>query len=339
MKPLKIAGILLLALVAIVLVMNALAPKVFELERSIVIDAPRSTVFPYAQYLEQQSRWSPWSQLDPNMKTTLTGIDGTVGAASAWEGNKDVGTGAQTLILVQPNERVETQLQFIEPFESTADAWIALKDAEGDATEVTWGFRSPMPFPSNIFGMIMGMKKQMDKDYTGGLKNLKALVEKEAAAAPALKVTESTATAPRYYVGIRETVAIPQLSERMALHFPKVAQALAAAGIELDGMPSGLYFSWDEAAQTTDFAAAMPVKSKVEVKGFTTFELPAGTRLSVDYYGPYEKIAPAHEAIDAYIQRKQWQQGAPVVEEYITDPGQEPNPAKWLTRVTYPVNR
>ncbi|HRJ13701.1 MAG TPA: GyrI-like domain-containing protein, partial [Saprospiraceae bacterium] len=119
----------------------------------------------------------------------------------------------------------------------------------------------------------------------------------------------------------------------------KIAQALQAAGIELDGMPSGLYFTWDEAAQTTDFAAAFPVKSKVEIKGFTTVEMPAGTRLSVDYYGPYEKIAPAHEAIDAYIQRNKWQHGAMAVEEYVTDPGMEPNPAKWLTKVTYPVSK
>jgi len=25
----------------------------------------------------------------------------------------------------------------------------------------------------------------------------------------------------------------------------------------------------------------------------------------------------------------------PVVEEYITDPGEEPDPEKWLTRITY----
>lgn len=339
MKAIKIAGILLLALIAVVLILNAIAPKTFEMERSIVIDAPRETVFPYAQYLEQQSLWSPWSQLDPNMKTTLTGIDGTVGAVWGWEGNKDVGKGSQTLSVVQPYELVETKLQFIEPFESSAEAWITLKDAKGNTTEVTWGFRSPMPFPFNIFGMIMGMEKQMDKDYTNGLNSLKSLVEKEAATAPALKVTESTAATPRYYVGLRETVAIPQLTERLALHLPKVVQALAAAGVELDGAPSGIYFTWDETTQTTDFAAAFPVKSKVELKGFSTFEVPAGTRLSVDYYGPYEKIAPAHEAIDAYIHRNKWQPGAMAIEEYITDPGLEPNPAKWLTKVMYPVSR
>ena len=339
MKLLKIGGIAVLALVAIVLIINALAPKIFEMERSIVINAPRETVFPYVQYLEQQSRWSPWNKLDPNMKTVLTGTDGTVGASSAWDGNKDVGKGSQTISLVQPNDRVETQMQFITPFESTAEAWIQLKDAANNSTEVAWGFRSPMPFPFNIFGLIMGMEKEMDAQYTQGLADLKALVEKEATAAPALKVTESNAATPRYYLGIRETVAIPQLAERMALHFPKIAQAFQAAGIELDGMPSGLYFTWDEAAQTTDFAAAFPVKSKAELKGFTTFELPAGTRLSVDYYGPYDKIAPAHETLDTHVQRNKWQQGAPVVEEYITDPGLEPNPAKWLTRVIYPVSK
>jgi hypothetical protein len=27
----------------------------------------------------------------------------------------------------------------------------------------------------------------------------------------------------------------------------------------------------------------------------------------------------------------------PVIEQYVTDPGQEPDSSKWLTRVFYPV--
>lgn len=338
MKALKITGIIALALAALVFVLNLFASKSFDMERSIVINAPKEAVFSHVQYLEKHDAWSPWREYDPDMKTVLTGTDGTVGATSSWDGNDDVGKGSQTLTKVQPYDLVEAKLVFLEPFESSADAYFILSDAGNGATKVTWGFRSPMPFPFNIMGLFMNMEKEIGADYEKGLAKLKALVEKQSAPI-AYEVKESQSATPAYYIGIRETVPMDKLTERMSEHFPKLVAAIQAAGIEMAGMPSGLYFTWDEAKQETDFAAAIPVKTNAALKGFTTFEYPAGTTLSVDYYGLYDKIGPAHEAIDAHIQRHNWKQGPMVVEEYISDPGEQPDPAKWLTRVMYPVTK
>jgi effector-binding domain-containing protein len=40
-------------------------------------------------------------------------------------------------------------------------------------------------------------------------------------------------------------------------------------------------------------------------------------------------------ALDEYMAEKGLQYIPPVVEEYLTDPGQEPDTAKWLTKVIY----
>jgi effector-binding domain-containing protein len=51
--------------------------------------------------------------------------------------------------------------------------------------------------------------------------------------------------------------------------------------------------------------------------------------------GGYSGIGKAHEAMDAYMASNKLEQKAPVIEEYITDPGSEPDSSKWLTKIMY----
>lgn len=50
----------------------------------------------------------------------------------------------------------------------------------------------------------------------------------------------------------------------------------------------------------------------------------------------FEKGLRAHYAMDAYMKEKGLMQSV-VVEEYITDPMTEKDPAKWLTKIYYVV--
>lgn len=337
MKALKIGGITLLALLGIGLILSLIAPKEMLVERSIVIAAPREVVFKEVATFEKRSAWSPWMKLDPNMKLERTGEDGTVGAISKWEGNDQVGTGQEEFKSITPNERVESLLTFLEPWESKADAWVQLADAEG-GTKVTWGIKSPMPMPMNIMALFMDMDAMMGKDFEAGLADLKGIAEKEAASAPAANLDVMKVEMPvRWFIALRETVTMEQIAAKYAENLPKVYEAVTKKGIAMDGMPCGLYYVWDEAGKKTDMAFAIPVKTKAEIPGFLTIELPAGTVLTVDYYGPYEAVGAAHGAIDAYAKANGLKAGAPAVEQYVTDPETEPDPKKWLTKVTYPL--
>ncbi|NUO02927.1 MAG: SRPBCC family protein [Saprospiraceae bacterium] len=337
MKALKIGGITLLALLGIGLILSLIAPKEMLVERSAVIAAPREVVFKQISTFEKRDAWSPWMKLDPNMKLERTGEDGTVGAISKWEGNDQVGKGQEELKSITPNERVESKLAFIEPWESQADTWLQLADAEG-GTKVTWGIKSPMPMPMNIMALFMDMDAMMGKDFEKGLADLKVIAEKEAASAPAADFNVMKVDMPtRWFIALRETVTMEQIASKYAENLPKVYEAVTKKGVAMDGMPCGLYYVWDEAGKKTDMAFAIPVKAKVEIPGFLTIELPAGSVLAVDYYGPYEGVGAAHGAIDAYARENGLKAGAPAVEQYITDPEKEPDPKKWLTKVMYPL--
>ena len=55
----------------------------------------------------------------------------------------------------------------------------------------------------------------------------------------------------------------------------------------------------------------------------------------INYYGPYEESNKPHEAIEKYLQAKNLTASLPCWEEYVTDPEEEPDQSKWLTRIYY----
>ena len=88
---------IVIAIVLIVIVLAIIAPKSYDVNRSIVINKPLPEVFSYLKLLKNQDNWSPWAEKDPNMKKTFKGTDGEVGFVSSWIGNKEVGEGEQEL--------------------------------------------------------------------------------------------------------------------------------------------------------------------------------------------------------------------------------------------------
>jgi len=172
-----IALYIILSIVIIVLILGLIAPKRYEVNRSIIINKPLAEVFNYLKYVKNQDDWSPWKKKDPDMKQTFEGTDGEVGFISKWAGNKDVGEGEQEIKRIVENERVETELRFLKPWKSQSDAYIRVVGLEPKQTNVTWGFSGKNKFPFSIFMLFMNMDKAVGKDFEEGLNNLKNQLE------------------------------------------------------------------------------------------------------------------------------------------------------------------
>ena len=167
---------ILAAIVVLILVLAVIAPKSYDVNRSIEINRPLPQVFDYLRYLKKQDDWSPWGKRDPNMKKDFIGTDGQVGAVSKWEGNKEVGMGEQELTRIVENEVVESELRFLKPWKSQSDAYLRVEEA-GAGTKVTWGFSGKNKFPVSIMMLFMNMDKAVGKDFEEGLGSLKSIME------------------------------------------------------------------------------------------------------------------------------------------------------------------
>ncbi len=164
-------------LVLLIVVLAVIAPKSYDVSRSITINQPVSKVFNYLKYLKNQDEWSPWQKRDPNMKKEFVGTDGEVGALSKWEGNKDVGMGEQELKRIVDNEVIEFELRFLKPWKSESIAYLKVNEANVGQTQVNWGFRGRNKFPVSIMMLFMNMDKAVGKDFEEGLESLKSLME------------------------------------------------------------------------------------------------------------------------------------------------------------------
>lgn len=169
--------IILVILIGIILLIPALMPKNFSVERQVVINKPPEMVFPFVKSLRGQDEWSVWGSMDPDMKKEYRGVDGTVGFVSAWEGNEDVGKGEQEITAIEENKRVDFQLRFMEPWEATNNAWMTVDEAPGGGTTVKWGISGNMPYPMNAMMLFFNMEENIGKDFDQGLLNLKQIIE------------------------------------------------------------------------------------------------------------------------------------------------------------------
>jgi hypothetical protein len=180
MKIIKIILLSIALIIISILVVALFIPKDYKLERAIVIQAPKDTVFNYIKHLKNQNEYSVWNKMDPKIKNKYTGIDGTVGFVSAWESEvKNVGIGSQTITKIVEGESMFTKLKFEKPFKAENNTEISAIALDKSNTKVTWSFSGSYPYPMNIMKLVFNLEKMIGKDFEDGLKNLKVILEKK----------------------------------------------------------------------------------------------------------------------------------------------------------------
>jgi uncharacterized protein YndB with AHSA1/START domain len=176
---LKKIGIALLAIILIFVVVVALQPADFKIERSKSIPAPPEVVFSLVNDFHDWPAWSPWEKLDPNMKKTHSGAPLGKGAMYAWAGNDEVGEGRMTITESEPNRLVGLKLEFLKPFEATNQTTFTFGGG-GNSTNVTWAMTGKNNFISKAFSMFVDMDAMVGKDFEKGLTELGAVSVAEA---------------------------------------------------------------------------------------------------------------------------------------------------------------
>lgn len=165
----------LVVFIGLVLIVAYFLPRDFRLSKSIVINAPRETVYDYVRFLSSQEKYSVWVMADPNIAMQYTGTDGVVGATSSWKSEmKNVGVGAQTITVLVPNEKMTVEIRFEKPMKATNYADTTL-EVVGGQTKVTNTFYGTNKFPMNITNLFLD--KMIGGDIQKNMENLKKNLE------------------------------------------------------------------------------------------------------------------------------------------------------------------
>jgi carbon monoxide dehydrogenase subunit G len=158
------------AIVVVFLVVVALQPADFRIQRTALIAAPAQAVFAQVNDFRKWQAWSPWEKLDPALKRTYEGD------TYAWVGNKKVGEGRMTITESRPGELVRIKLEFFKPFAATNTTEFSFKP-EGGGTAVTWSMTGRNNFVAKAVSMFMSMEKMVGGQFEKGLAQMKSIVE------------------------------------------------------------------------------------------------------------------------------------------------------------------
>lgn len=167
----------LAALIAVLLILAAMRPNTFRVERSIDINAPADKIFPLINDYRHWPSWSPYENVDPAMQRTFSGAPSGKGSVYEWNGNKNIGRGRMEILEATPASKIVIKLDFFSPFEAHNTAEFTMRP-QGGATNVTWAMHGPSPFMTKIMHMFFNMDRMVGGQFQQGLTSMKAVAEK-----------------------------------------------------------------------------------------------------------------------------------------------------------------
>jgi hypothetical protein len=164
----------LAVVIALFLIVVALRPADFRVERSAALSASPAALFEQVNDHHNFAVWNPFLKLDPNVKNTYTGPASGVGAVCSWDGNKNVGAGSSTIIESKPGELVRCRMDWKRPMEGTATVDFTFKP-QGDKTVVTWAMYGKNGFIGKLMSLFMDCDKMCGPQFEKGLADLGAV--------------------------------------------------------------------------------------------------------------------------------------------------------------------
>lgn len=338
MKIIKRIVITLVVLAGIISIAGFLSPAHVHVERSLTVNAPAEIIHAQINTLKNWETWSPWHKIDTAMKVEYFGGESGAGAGYKWSSDhSDVGNGEMTITASSPDS-ISTAMNFMENGVATGKFAFAKSDS---GTKITWSMENDMGM--NPIGRIFGlfMDKMVGPDFEKGLASIKEVAESVPAGPKKYRGFEvmEMDSPELVYVGKKDSLGWDKITEFYTKNLHSIFEAVEKQKLECAASPSGLFFKWDETNKSCIMAASVAVKgdANTKVKGFETFVVTSGKMLHIAYYGGYHGTGEAHYAMDDYMKEKGMTQLTPVAEEYVTDPGKEPDSTKWLTNIYYHV--
>lgn len=173
---LKIAGLALLTVIAIVLIYAATRPDQFRITRKVIIKAPAEVIFAHINNLRQFNEWNPFAAADLRSSIPYGATSAGGGGSYSWDGRAQSNKGRMEIIAVDAPRRVEMSLHFDKPMKHNNNV-VFLLQPQGDGTEVSWQMSGTYGFVHKAMGLIFNFDKMVGGEFDKGLAQLKSRIE------------------------------------------------------------------------------------------------------------------------------------------------------------------
>ncbi len=141
-------------------------------------------------------------------------------------------------------------------------------------------------------------------------------------------------TADQPVMCIRTHARVEDLQRVIGQSYGAISEFIAANGLEMSGAPYVAYFSMD--MQNLDLELGFPVTKSNDGNGIVVpGVIPAGRKATTLFTGPYSQMAPAYDALNAFIKENNWEPTGAAYEYYLTGP--ETPEAEHKTQIVFPL--
>ena len=141
---------------------------------------------------------------------------------------------------------------------------------------------------------------------------------------------------PQPFLFIRRQASHAEIATAIGECLPRVYAHCQQHALPMAGPPITRYAKMSAGSLTLEggFPLLEPAQGEGEIEAG---ELQGGPVATAVHVGPYDTLPQTHGAIERWIEAQGFRaMGAPW-EQYLTDPGEEPDPANWRTLVVWPL--
>lgn len=141
---------------------------------------------------------------------------------------------------------------------------------------------------------------------------------------------------PQPILYIQRQVAQSELQPTFAECFGKLFGFGVQHALPITGNPIARYQSMGPGLWTVD--CVLPLAEQADSSDdLQAGNLESGDVIKATHLGPYEDLESSYIAIQAFMEKEGLSSRGAHWEQYVTDPGDEPDPSKWQTDIYWPV--
>lgn len=336
MRILKYLFLLLLLSFVALSIFVATQKGDFIVERSQIINSPKSNVFNFVNDYRNWEDFGSWITEDPEMKISYSKKTIGPGASYSWDG-KD-GTGDMKTLFAKENDSIS---QIMNYNGTSSSVFWSFKDTIG-GTKVTWKTIGKMNFSMKIYTAFNGgIDKIIGKMYEESLANLDNTLDFEINTYT-VEVDGLAKKLGTFYLEQTFTSEISKVTKNSRIVFYKIITFCNENNIELNGKPFLLYHTYDIANGLAKLSFCVPIKSQILTSSGSDIlpgKLEPFDAVKTTLTGDYSHIKKALDKTSDYINANKIVLNPAFLhlEIFTVSRFEIKNPSKWVTEIYYPI--
>ncbi|MBC7846134.1 MAG: transcriptional regulator [Flavobacterium sp.] len=338
MRILKYLFLLLLLSLVALSIFVATQKGEFTVERSIIINSPKSAVY---NYVNDSNNWKEWNSLaveDSLIKITPTQISSGKGSSFSWQGNE--GDGDLQTINTKESDSIIQKMNFNG---NAADISIHFKDTLGK-TKVSWKAKGQMGFLFKVMTAFNGgAGKIFGTMFEKSLVNLDKKLDYEINTF-SIKVDGLVNKTETFYLSQTFTSEFSKVGKNSGIVFGKITDFCQKNNIIISGKPFVIYHTYDTIKELTRLSICIPIKDPIfiiEGSDISSKTLKPFQAVKTTLKGDYSHTQKALDKTVDYLHSKYLTADTAFshLEIYTIGKNEINNPSKWITEIYYPIKQ